>query len=526
MLRAILADDEAVILKGLRKLLDWGQLDTQIVGEACNGKEALELILEKKPDLAISDIAMPELDGLEMLKKINQSKSGTKVIFISGYQEFSYARKAVTYGAVDYLLKPVEQKELEAAIQKAVGLIEEQSRLSILDTKPEESEIARIFHKINGNQEYARQDLYQQFEALNIDVTHKEFVGVAFRLYLMRSDPVNIKMQELQKFSAYNRLQNKLEEEKWGFVLKKDIATCYIIFTLNPGSDDRVIQNRIHKLAEVMINGQPIAVKTGIGERIEDIGALQLAYKTSRFALELYYFTEKNEIWYTHVQRQFMDSFDDYQECYKNLLHVYLSRKAIIAMEINEVLRVISNLHFGNRFAAVNRCILLITDITQDLMDNYLIDDSFREKVEQVAEEIRRKPLYRHVCSSITAYLTDLFWSIREGKGNSHFNEIARIKSYIESHYMENLTLESMAAYVNMNSYYFSSYFKKNTGDNFKNYLTHIRMKEAVKLLANTDYKAYEVAHAVGYKNVRQFNENFKAKYGKSPNAYRREQKL
>lgn len=156
-------------------------------------------------------------------------------------------------------------------------------------------------------------------------------------------------------------------------------------------------------------------------------------------------------------------------------------------------------------------------------MDNYLIDGSYRQKAEQAAEEIRLKPLYRQACQVITACLTDLFETVKDGTGNTSQSEVARIKQYIGAHYRENLTLESMAAFANMNLYYFSSYFKKNTGQNFKNYLTDIRMKEAGRLLANTDCKAYEAAEAVGYKNVRQFNENFKGKYGKSPNEYRRE---
>ena len=109
MLRVILADDEAVIVKGLKRLIDWKKMDAVIIGEAGNGKEALNLIREKKPDLVVSDISMPELDGLELLKEINRMGLCTRVIFISGYQEFSYAKKAVTLGAVDYILKPVEK---------------------------------------------------------------------------------------------------------------------------------------------------------------------------------------------------------------------------------------------------------------------------------------------------------------------------------------------------------------------------------------------------------------------------------
>ena len=171
----------------------------------------------------------------------------------------------------------------------------------------------------------------------------------------------------------------------------------------------------------------------------------------------------------------------------------------------------------------MNRCVLLITEITQDLIAHYLIDSDYREKGEHVAEEIRSRPLYRQACSMITEYLKELFEIINEGIGNSEVNEIARIKQYISQNFRENLTLEAMAEVANMNLYYFSSYFKKNTGENFKNYLTGIRMKEAEKLLRNTDYKAYEIAEAVGYKNVRQFNENFKSAFGKSPNEYRRE---
>ncbi len=111
MIQAILADDEGIIVKGLKKLIDWERLGVEIVGEAGDGAEALELIQKKAPQLVVSDITMPGLSGLEMLRQIGSQGMNTKVIFISGYQEFSYAQDAVRYGAVDYLLKPVEQEE-------------------------------------------------------------------------------------------------------------------------------------------------------------------------------------------------------------------------------------------------------------------------------------------------------------------------------------------------------------------------------------------------------------------------------
>ena len=173
IIRAILADDEGIILKGLKKLIDWERLGIRIVGEAGDGKEALELMREKKPQLVISDIAMPGLSGLELLKEIGRQGLEAKVIFVSGYQEFSYAQDAVRYGAVDYLLKPVEREELERAVCKAVGLIDDQSRLSILNNTGSEDKMHQIFQKISGAREYAKEDLYEQFSNLNISVEGK-----------------------------------------------------------------------------------------------------------------------------------------------------------------------------------------------------------------------------------------------------------------------------------------------------------------------------------------------------------------
>ena len=105
MYRIIIADDEPLIIRGLKKMMEWGKMDTEVVGEAEDGEQLLNLLDTLEPDIIISDISMPEKTGLDVLKEINKRKLKTKVIFLSGFQEFSYAKEAVTYGAVDYLLK-------------------------------------------------------------------------------------------------------------------------------------------------------------------------------------------------------------------------------------------------------------------------------------------------------------------------------------------------------------------------------------------------------------------------------------
>ena len=116
MWKVLLADDENLIVKGLRRLIDWSALDIEIVGEAMDGHQAEQLILQTRPDLVISDIRMPGLTGLELLSRHKGGPQAPKFIFVSGYEEFEYVRQALSGGAVDYLLKPVSAEELEKAV--------------------------------------------------------------------------------------------------------------------------------------------------------------------------------------------------------------------------------------------------------------------------------------------------------------------------------------------------------------------------------------------------------------------------
>ena len=131
MWKVVIADDEGVILQGLKKLIDWQSIDVALVGEARDGQRLKEVIEETQPDIVIADIMMPHMTGLEVIRWYAGQGSHAKFIFISGYQEFSYAREAIKCGAVDYLLKPVGRKELEDAVQKAIQRLVEQNTVEI-----------------------------------------------------------------------------------------------------------------------------------------------------------------------------------------------------------------------------------------------------------------------------------------------------------------------------------------------------------------------------------------------------------
>ena len=137
MIRMILADDEPVIIRGIRRLLDWNMMGIEIVGEYEDGRGALEAIVRDKPDIALLDISMPGMSGVEILKECRAMGNQASVIFISGFQDFEYAKAALKYGAVEYLLKPVIREELLRAIEKAIFRVRGEKEAGRLPEKEE-----------------------------------------------------------------------------------------------------------------------------------------------------------------------------------------------------------------------------------------------------------------------------------------------------------------------------------------------------------------------------------------------------
>ena len=518
--RAVLADDEVIILKGLRKLIDWDALNIEIVGEAHTGREVMELMETREPDLIVSDICMPEMTGLDMLKLISEKAPELKVIFISGYQEFSYAKDAVTYGAVDYILKPVKKEKLEAAVRKALNIIQEENKIRALEPVETEEMYGKLVKSLRGKID--ADQFYEEFRKLNVEIRGKDTVTAGIRLIFLKNSAESAKLNELFAFSVFNRIHSELKNKGWGFIIKKDNNTCYFTLILAQEETSADVERKLTQVLQMIRNPGQYAVKAGVGARGKDISQLALEYDTARFALELYYFTEEDVIWYDRIQREFTDSMDDYEKGFRRLLSCFAEGKGDYKTEAGNVLSVIRSLHFGNRFAAANRCILLVHDLTKELRKLQVLDDSFDRLEEEIEMEIRKKGLFRLACGCVDGYLDKISEAVREGTGNEQKKEIRRIEKYLEEHYRESISLESMAEVFSMNPYYFSSYFKKNMGTNFKTYLTELRMSRAEILLRSTDWKAYQIAAEVGYKNVRQFNENFKARYGMSPSEYRK----
>lgn len=519
MFRVILADDEPVIIRGLKKLIAWEKLDAEVIADACDGAELLEQIRELKPDIIISDVAMPKMTGLDVIEEIQKNHWNIKVIFLSGYQEFDYVKTALSREAIDYLLKPVGKEELEYAVTRAEQMLKSGHPLEYWQA--EKSDVEHVFKKINS--EYESKDLYQHFRDIGIDTEGKIFVGASFAV--LPSPNAGMEDQnifELIRLSIFQKMNEYLKQNKNGFVIKRDTDINNLIIM---GRDENEAEREIEWIRQWIKEQYQVRIAVGIGKTVGQIADLKYAYKTAKFSCQLYYFCEEEVIRYGGISREFHSSFDDYNTHYSLLLEAVLDGEPIWKEYLEQALGIIENLHYGNRYAAENRCVAMLLDLLKELREHVEIEERDRRYYELFVSNIRKRDSFRElkvfIKKNLVRFVDDVFLQnyVKEK------DPIRHVKSYIKEHYGEDISLEKMAGMAYMNPYYFSSFFKKETGQNFKNYLIGVRMRAAMKILLESEVTTSQLAQSVGYKDLKTFVEKFREYYGDTPAEYRKNKK-
>lgn len=519
MFKIILADDEPVIIRGLKKLIAWDKLDAQVIADACDGEELLGKVRKLQPDIIISDVAMPKMTGLDVIEEIRKNHWNVKVIFLSGYQEFDYVKTALSREAVDYLLKPVGKEELEHAITRAEQMLRADHPMEYWQA--EKNDVEQVFKKINS--EYESRNLYQHFQEIGIEIQGKIFAGISLMLppsFAARLEDQN--MFELMRFTIFQKIHEHLKQNKNGFVIKRDTDIDNLILL---GDDEGSIEEEISWIRRWIREQYHVGLVVGIGRTAKQISELKYAYKTAKFSCQLYYFCEEEVIRYDQISREFHSSFDDYTACYGRMRQAVFHRSGEWKDCLKELMDIIENLHYGNRYAAENRCVAMLLDLLREIQEYTKPAEKDRKSYETFVSNIRQVNTYRELRIFIRK---NLQWFIDEILSQENVKEkdvIRQVKYYIREHYAEDIRLGKIADMVYMNPYYFSSFFKKETGQNFKNYLIEVRMKAAGKLLMESDVTSYHLASAVGYKDVKSFVEKFREYYGDTPTEYKKNRK-
>lgn len=504
----MIVDDEPVIRFGLKASVEWEKEGLTFLGDFPNGEEALTVMMENHVDILITDINMPIMDGLTLMKKALKLYPKLKVILISSYNEFEYVKEGIKYGAIDYVLKPtLEQEEFVELIQKCVKLLNEEKEVetklmfadqstNLNERKKQEQEIKRLLLK---GKAFSR-----DHEICTM------MPGSILVIYMKMND---LAMIEERYGVLYKNFI--LEEIQERFYCEFERGVCFsigdadLLFFINTELDSKKM---IHQLQDVLIKEAEVSFSFGydviskIEEASEGIRRSSLACERRFFNPEesVFSYVEPKEIsgkrLMTNEMKQFIMPVDQnkvamFMEKMYNEWKQEELQATVIKQEASDIL---SSLFVGK----LNLSILI--DKCQELQQAESLDELIIILNKNIAE-----------CNQLILE--------QSHKHNSDNELMERALSYIHQHYTEELTLQKVADHIHISRNYFSILFKQFSDQKFIDYVIELRIKKATELLIHTSLKVYEVGAKSGFRDVKYFSKLFKRMTGYSPVDYRTE---
>lgn len=535
-IKVFLVEDEMVIRRGIKNSIDWEKEGYIFCGEASDGELAYPMIIKEKPDILITDIRMPFMDGLELCKLVKKELPNIKILILSGYDEFDYAKEAIRLGVTEYLLKPISSGKLLEALN---GVSE-----SIRREKEDKDLVRKYMEEMRENTEHEKQKFFEQMIAGNLSMADALETGKKYEMNLSAGmynlllfrftlGEENRKSGELLGEAEYaiEKLTERLEYvfefqrgvEGWAFLLMAD----------NEEQMSERVKELSKDLEEIMKNYSTIAYFGGIGQPVARLRELEESFREAERALAARFTMELNRIISVEDIRmaQNVDTLDDIEitsfgeiEKTRTMLEKFLNNGA--EDEIDEFVDV-----YINELPEENLKSVLMRQYI--IMDAYIVMMSFCEKIEGIegemqaqSEELKNSMKTIQTLEEIKNYIRMLLKKIigvRDTISGRHYSDIIEIaKDQIRKTYMsDEISLNTIAAEVGMSPSYFSSIFSKEMGKTFVEYLTEMRMDRAKELLMCSSMKTSEIGYEVGYKDPHYFSYIFKKTQNCTPKEFR-----
>lgn len=536
MIKIMIADDEQLQRQYLRSVLEEHPNLYKVVAEAANGEEAVALGLEQKPDIVFLDIRMPGFDGIEVARRLRVALPSVKIVIVSAYGEFHYAQQAVGLGMAEYLLKPVESEEILTIAAKLADTIEEEkSRQRDLEETKATLADAIPFIKIGFVMDLINGNLTDEAE-MN---SRSEFFGITSPLRLA----VNIWMDNL---SAQNNLRSELEKQiiqrqvteiienaldEWPehFCISLGNGQFTVLLAAEENVEDSLLKTMAMALGDSICkavrDNSSTTVTVGVGRAGRGPGDIARSYREATVAGEY-------RVLYGGDQPIHADDVEATSE-YANVLKQGYEKNLVMAVCMGDWDRTVRSFlslwsEYINDDDQITRIRLKISEICSVVVrasvDSGVSFDNLEESRLNLEHQLAKETSLDMMKEKVVNWLNELVSRIRTSREFRNVNLIDKAVRYIEENYHQEIGLEDVAKQVYLSTCYFSRLFKQVKGWSFTEYLTHVRMEEARKLLVNTSYSVAEISMRVGFRDARYFSQVFKKHTGKTPGTYRRDE--
>lgn len=523
MYKVLIVDDEPFIQEGLHHIIHWEELGLEITGQAFNGAEAMKVLQATKVDILITDIKMPKMNGLELIREIRRQELPVKCIVLSGYDDFGLVKEAAKLGIENYILKPLDENELTHTLDNTINKIEAEL--------VRQAELAKGIHIIRDNILYrwvtddiAEDELLERAAFLNIQLEYHEYCVINMNM-IEENRPAKASDKNLQKSAVFD-ICHQLISEKHSGVLFYDLNRNIVAVLWGDHLSDgrQLIRETLAGCASKardILNTSLFITVGSFGDTFQKVPeSYTRAKNLQEYKLIL---PASNIIFFDDIAKLAAKRQEDIRIDFKVLSSYILGRNR------NAISRFIDDAYF--RLKGLEGITpSYIQNVTIDLLFHVIstvksmksnsdaLINEFRDIFSHVFEIKDADELNVWLKNTVNRYID--FVAAEQEKTSPI---IRKVLDYIQNNYSQDISLKTLSSEFNINALYLGQLFRKETGDSFTNYLNSVRIEKAKVLLLNTNYKANEISSQIGYVNPNYFYTLFKKMTGVSPSEFKKE---
>ncbi|SFK99991.1 two-component system, response regulator YesN [Lachnospiraceae bacterium KH1T2] len=522
----MLVDDEEDVISIIEKKLNWEEMGFKVIGSAHNGVEALELAEEMQPDVVMTDIKMPYMDGLQLAHKLKDLNPKIKIIIFSGFDEFEYAKEAIRVEAEEYLLKPVNSEELESVFERIKTSLDEErneeQNIDQLEKYYMESLpiLQESFLTLLLQGQVAQDSIASLSKDYRISLDGPFFTAVLLHIS-SREKPAEIDKQ-LLTVSVRKLLQEEFAE-KWNAKVVTWFGDAILIVQLDDKDKIRELTDDCDRFCRVARKISRAMVTAGIGNIVETPSDLSHSLEGAQNAVNYrVIYGVGRAINIAEIDPVGSENTVSIEE---DIQRLFRKIRTGSEEEVLEEVGMLSTKITDGR-PSIQQYRMLLLELVSDI---YRFGNSCHLNMEEIFG--KDNDVYSSVLSIdsvhlLSEWMKDISLKMRGEISNERQSStrsfVKKAEEYVKENFGDkNMTIESVCSHLGVSSAYFSTVFKKETGKTFINFLTEKRMEKAVDLLVNQNEKTYIIAEAVGYSDANYFSYAFKKQFGMSPSKYK-----
>lgn len=544
MVRLFLCEDEIVMRDGIKKHIEWEKEGIEFVGEASDGELAYPMILEQKPDILLTDIKMPFMDGLELAELVKKELPDIRIIILSGYDEFAYAQKAVSLGVTEYLLKPISPSKLKESIRSVAEKIEEERLLNASEAEwareeeeeRREIEIHRLFDTLIMN-DMSTSEVLEKAKKLDISLTARTYQMT--RIYLSISGAGSDSFSEIRN-SIAGAITEKVAELSAGngagcIAFDRGIDGFAMLVLSDDEEETASLTKEMIADIQVIMGAQTEAdYFIGVGNIVNRLSEIRYSYDEANKALAHRFLNTGDKVIFSDKYEAGAGAAENKGELNIHSVTDTESPHKVIEKFLKTGMSDEAEPLMDSVFATLGeqniRSMIFLNYVTMDIyfaMARFLKEiGADAAAIEKECGDINAVLSQSKGADEIRIYLKHYLKAVVEARDKKAARKYSRLLhnaiSYIDENYAnDDISLNTVASTVNISPNHFSTIFSQEVGQTFIEYLIGKRMERAKELLMTTDMRSSEIAYAVGYKDPHYFSYTFKKTQGMTSREFR-----